>query len=175
MAEALRNLNPIERIERSERLLRLLWAEPRFAESEHIFCYVSMSGEVDTHPLIRGCLTQGKSVSIPRVLPDSNSIEARGVSDWDDDIWIDGPFGIREPDPDMTDFVPPETIDCVIVPGLAFDAEGYRLGRGKGYYDRFLAAIGGRAFRVAPAFDFQLVERVPREPHDEKVHLVLTA
>lgn len=174
MAAALKKMNPEDRAARSERLVRDLQAQERFAGSRQIFCYVSMPEEVDTHGLIRACLAQGKRVAVPRVVPGTGQIEARTLDRWDES-WVPGPFGIHEPDPAVSRLVTPAQIDCVVVPGLAFDADRYRLGRGKGYYDRFLAALGPAAFRVALAFEFQRVAHVPREPHDERVDLVLYA
>lgn len=174
MAEALRQMSPRDRETRSSSLVEKLWAEKRFAASRNIFCYISMPEEVETRGLVRRCLTEGKKIAVPRVIAAEGRIEARGLAGWDG-AFIPGPFGILEPDPKTTALWDPRDIDCVIVPGLAFDREGYRLGRGKGYYDRFLAAIGPAAVRIALAFEFQCVDRVPREAHDEKVDLVLSA
>jgi 5-formyltetrahydrofolate cyclo-ligase len=163
-----------DRAAASGRLGERLWAEPRFLKARSVFWYVSMPEEVDTRPLVRRCLAEGRSVSAARVVPGAGVIEARELKAWDGSF-IAGPFGILEPDPAVTRVVAPSEIDCVIVPGLAFDREGYRLGRGKGYYDRFLSGLGPRAARIALAFEFQITDRVPREPHDQTVDLVLSA
>jgi 5-formyltetrahydrofolate cyclo-ligase len=159
---------------RSEKLADRLWAEKRFAESRQVFCYVSMPEETDTHGIIRRCLKEGKKVAVPRVVAQTGAIEARSIVKWEG-AFVPGPFGILEPDPRLTDPADLTKIDCVIVPGLAFDADGRRLGRGKGYYDRFLAGLGRGAARIALAFECQRVECVPTEPHDETVDLVLYA
>lgn len=176
MAAALARLSPEDRRARSGRLVEALRADERFARSRTVFCYVSMPEETDTHGLIQGLLAEGKgrTVAIPRVLTADQKLEARCLTRWAGSF-VPGPFGILEPDPAVLKTVDPRTIDCVIVPGLAFDRDGYRLGRGKGYYDKFLAEIGPGAVRIALAFECQRVERVPREAHDQKVDRVLFA
>jgi 5-formyltetrahydrofolate cyclo-ligase len=174
IAAALAAMPASDRTAASGRLAEKLWTEPRFLNARRIFWYVSMPEEVDTRSLVRRCLAEGRSVCVARVVPGAGVIEARELKAWDGSF-LTGPFGILEPDPAATRAVAPSEIDCVIVPGLAFDREGYRLGRGKGYYDRFLAGLGPRAARIALAFDRQITDRVPREPHDQKVDLVLSA
>lgn len=165
-------MSPADRKAASERAVQKLLNNERFAQARQIFCYVSMPEEVDTHGLIRRCLTDGKSVAVPRVAVKAGAIEARRIECWEG-MFVPGPFGILEPNPAVAPLMDPKRIDCVIVPGLAFDPEGYRLGRGKGYYDRFLAAMGPRAARLALAFECQRVDKVPHDEHDERVHLVL--
>jgi len=83
-----------------------------------------------------------------------------------------GCFGIEEP---LGEIVPPSQIDLMIVPGVAFDVSGHRLGRGKGFYDRFLAECDTHIYSVGVCFPFQLVENLPCEPHDQPVDIVITA
>ena len=80
-----------------------------------------------------------------------------------------GQFGIRAPNPGPG----LEQLDLIIVPGLAFTSEGYRLGRGSGYYDRFLSGIPGTTFKVGVCFDFQFLAAIPHEPHDVKMDVVV--
>jgi 5-formyltetrahydrofolate cyclo-ligase len=87
---------------------------------------------------------------------------------------IPGQFGIREPVFDQARIIPPDTFDLVLVPGAAFTADGGRLGRGGGFYDRLLGAPGFRAFKVGVCFHRQIVDAVPTEPHDQRVHRVVT-
>jgi 5-formyltetrahydrofolate cyclo-ligase len=177
MIEALRGLEPEERKVKSERLARALWSEERFIRSRQIFCYISMPEEPDTRAIIRRCLAEGKKVVVPKILA-GGTMEARIIdrlSDQPDGDWVPGAFGILEPNPKTTEPANLAEMDCVLVPGLAFDAEGRRLGRGKGYYDRFFEQIGPSAARIALAFECQRVSRVPCGPHDEKVDLVLYA
>lgn len=88
-------------------------------------------------------------------------------------LWLEGPFGLREPDPGTCERVYPEYIDLALIPGLAFDARGGRLGRGKGYYDRLLGDPRFRGIKVGFCHEWQLVDLVPREAHDIAMDLVI--
>jgi 5-formyltetrahydrofolate cyclo-ligase len=101
---------------------------------------------------------------------ETEGMEAAEVLPDDDLLATD--YGPREPARRVP--VDPAEVDVVIAPGLAFDREGYRLGYGGGHYDRYLARLGRRALRVGIGFEQQLVERVPREPTDERLDLVVT-
>jgi 5-formyltetrahydrofolate cyclo-ligase len=78
-------------------------------------------------------------------------------------------FGLREPDPDHTEIIDVNKLDLVVVPGLAFTSQGDRLGRGAGYYDRFLAALPRQIATMALAFACQMRPQLPIEPHDQRV------
>jgi 5-formyltetrahydrofolate cyclo-ligase len=82
--------------------------------------------------------------------------------------------GILQPDPERTRAVEWRTIQVVVLPGLAFDLRGYRLGRGAGYYDRSLPALGPGARRIGLAFECQVVECMPADPHDVPVDRIVT-
>ena len=91
--------------------------------------------------------------------------------------WIPGPShfpSLREPDPECWEPAAPHHVDLVLIPGLAFDSGGGRLGRGKGYYDRLLADPSFHARKVALAWEWQIVEAVPTEPHDALMNLIVT-
>ena len=88
-------------------------------------------------------------------------------------IWVPGPFGLKEPDPLTWERTGPETLDLAILPGLAFDARGGRLGRGKGYYDRLLGHPDFQGVKVGLCWDWQLVGDVPEEAHDIRMDLVV--
>lgn len=169
MLEALKAQSADARRDASERLIDRVWSDERFRKSRQVFCYVSLPEEPDTHRIVRRLLDEGRNVAVPRV--SGGRIEPRALEKWDGSFRL-GPFGILEPDPNVTHPIEPGAIDCVIVPGLAFDEDGYRLGRGAGYYDKFLASIGPGAARIVAAFACQRVDRVPREPHDQRVDTV---
>lgn len=131
--------------------------------------YVSLPQEVDTHELIRRLLRAGKRVAVPRVV-EENLLQQYFISDFAE--LQTGAFGILEPRLDSAQPATTEAFDLVLVPGLAFDRAGNRLGAGKGYYDRFLA--GMKAPKIALAFAFQIVEQVPIVPHDQRVDMIVT-
>lgn len=85
-----------------------------------------------------------------------------------------GQFGVREPVFDQARIIPPDTFDLVFVPGAAFTANGDRLGRGGGFYDRLLSSPGFRAFKVGVCFERQVIPEIPMETHDQRVHRVVT-
>ncbi|HEU5359714.1 MAG TPA: 5-formyltetrahydrofolate cyclo-ligase [Candidatus Deferrimicrobiaceae bacterium] len=136
-----------------------------------IALYSAMRGEVGTDRIRERCLADGAWVYYPRMVEDGNLTFFRHE---EKDEWVPGRFGIREP------HVPPgaegirKGFNLVVVPGLAFDAAGRRLGRGHGYYDRFLFGLGGTAVAVGLAFSWQLVPEVPVDAWDVPVDAVVT-
>ncbi len=140
-----------------------------------VLAYLSSDEEPDTAPLVERALSEGKEVYAPRV--NGDALEFKRVVD-PAGPWDRGSFGIREPAAAAAPFEPARARGSilVIVPGLAFDRSGRRLGRGKGYYDRFIASIPPadrpRWFLAAAAFGFQLLERAPAGDADERVDAV---
>lgn len=135
-----------------------------------VLLYVPLKGEVDIFPLIQKGLTASKVVCLPRFDAGSNSYSAVRVSSPQTEL-IAGPFGVLEPVP-SAEVVPLNQLDLVVVPGLAFDMCGYRLGRGRGFYDRILASVVG--IKCGVAFDQQLLSSLPAEPHDVLMSTLLT-
>lgn len=142
---------------------------PLLREARTIVAYYSLDDEVDTHGLIDDLLADSKTVYLPRVVSDSEMVLCRYTGA--DSLQV-GAYGIMEP---VGAVMPPDApIDVVLVPGMAFDAEGHRLGRGKGYYDRFLSALPTpRPLLLGVCFDFQKVDVVPTEACDVSVDKVV--
>lgn len=142
---------------------------PLLREARTIVAYYSLDDEVDTHGLIDDLLADGKTVYLPRVVSDSEMVLCRYTGA--DSLQV-GAYGIMEP---VGAVMPPDAaIDVVLVPGMAFDAAGHRLGRGKGYYDRFLSALPTpRPLLLGVCFDFQKVDNVPTEAYDVSVDKVV--
>lgn len=150
--------------------LRRLEDWPEFRAARAVAVYLSRPSEADTAPLLRRALGAGLRIAAPRW--DARHRVYRFA--WlDEDAPVHaGPLGILEPGP-RAEAVQPGELDLMIVPGLAFDGFGGRLGRGGGYYDRLLAGHSG--FRVGWAVDAQWSETpLPREPHDERMDGVVT-
>ena len=139
---------------------------PRLAEAHVILAFYSLSDEVNTHQLLDDLVARGKTILLPKVL-DDESMELRRYTGSQD--LVEGAFHIMEPVGER--FVDYASIDVALVPGLAFDAQGHRLGRGKGYYDRFLQTLPVRTIGVC--FDFQKVGEVPVETYDMPVDEVV--
>lgn len=141
---------------------------PELAVAQTVLLYYGVGAEPDTGRLIRPLLAMGKRVALPRVLP-HRGMEARLVGEAPP--LARHPFGMPEPGEDCPQ-IPKEEIDLILVPGLAFDKNGYRLGQGGGYYDRYLDDFTGATLSLCRAVF--LLDALPTEPHDRPVGLVLT-
>jgi 5-formyltetrahydrofolate cyclo-ligase len=163
-------LTPEQRVLASKQASTLLEKQAVWKKAKLIFFYAPMAEEMDIWPLLGDALAAGKSVALPRF----DSLTQRYVACQIQDVAKDlnhGQFGIREPGGHCI-AVPPNRLDLVLVPGVAFDLQGRRLGRGKGYYDQMLASVRGTTCGVA--FDEQIVEAIPVEPHDVHLNCILT-
>jgi 5-formyltetrahydrofolate cyclo-ligase len=153
----------------SEKFLAL----PVFQRAKTILFYASIKGEVDTFAMIEKALALEKRVALPVVRKKEKKIVPALVTTLSG--LTKGAYGILEPESSGTHEVPLREIDLVVVPGLAFDQKNNRLGRGAGYYDRFLSELPLKTPTVGLAFDFQVVNVLPGlKPHDRPVTLVLT-
>lgn len=159
-----------ERAEKSDRIRDALLKLPEFAGAKVVMLFASMPDEVDTLPIISAALEAGKTVALPKVLSRTREMIACPITDLDEDTSA-GVFGILEPTAAAADVC---TIDFCLVPARAFDRLGRRLGRGAGYYDRFMADPTFRATRCGIAFTEQILEAVPCQPHDLPVHIIVT-
>lgn len=136
-----------------------------------VFAYFSVRSEVQTFDIIRQALRAGKRVALPVSISRGRRLIFREVTDFKADL-KPGLLGIPEPKPSRPRVAPREA-DLIIVPGVAFDRRGYRLGTGGGFYDRFLRRVT-RPARVGLAFEAQLVDKVPHAEHDERVDYIVT-
>lgn len=161
-------LSPGDRAAGDAALFRRFLALPQTAAARTLLLYHGMGSEPDTARLFPPLWAAGKGLCLPRCLP-GNWMEARRVEP--DSPLVRHPYGMWEPGGDCP-LIPPEEIDLVLVPGLAFDRSGSRLGRGGGYYDRWLAGYCG--LTIALCRDGLLMEAIPRLPHDLGVDLVVT-
>ena len=144
--------------------------KPHLKEAQTVMAYYSLPDEVCTHQLIDDLVADGKTVVLPHVI-DGERMELRRYTGSHD--LIEGSFGIMEPvgEP-FTDY---HLIDVALIPGVAFDAEGHRLGRGRGYYDRFLSSYLSPLtshLLIGVCFDFQKVDAVPHDVHDIPVDVL---
>lgn len=147
---------------------RLVLALPELAAARTVAAYISMPTEPDTGELIRTLTDRGIRVLLPVLLPD-------GDLDWGvEGALVAGPGELREPAGPRLGVDAIASADVVLCPGLAADQAGTRLGRGGGSYDRALARARPDALRVLLLYDGELVDRLPADPHDQPVHLVVT-
>ncbi len=162
-----------KRAELSTRILQRLWSLPEFSQAQTVFFFISFRSEVDTLPMIRKALAEGKRVCVPYTYPDRREMVASQVVDLDRDLAL-GNYDILEPKSHLVRPVPREEIDLIIMPGVAFDPSGRRLGYGGGYYDRFVESLDHHCPLVALCFEMQLIEEVPCGDHDRKVDKIVT-
>jgi 5-formyltetrahydrofolate cyclo-ligase len=161
-----------ERLRNSRVIQSRLFALSEFKKAESVMFYLPINGEVDTWEMLKEAESEGKRVFVPVVLTAQEMI-ATELSDVSVNL-ISGPYGTLQPEPGDIRAVSPEDIDLVLVPGIGFDQQGNRLGRGKGYYDRFLNALPGTCVLIGLAFRFQVVKRLPVDSHDIRMHHVIT-
>lgn len=145
-----------------------------YRRAKTLLCYVAFDGEAETLPILRQALADGKRVAVPVTVPAAKRILAVEIRDPDRDLRVRGHFGILHPRPGARR-IPLAKLDMILVPGVAFDRRGHRLGRGHGYFDRFLERVHGDVWKIGLAFDFQLLrEDLPEEKHDFPMCRVVT-
>ena len=160
-----------DRRRKSEAIRRKLVRLAAYRRATMVACYVSLPYEVETHQLIRRMLMTGKRVAVPCVR--GRHLQWCELRDPAREL-RPGAFGVLEPRSSTRRVVRTEELDVVVVPGVAFDRVGHRLGHGQGYFDRFLDTLSADIPVIGLCFDFQLVATLPHEPHDHPVDAVLT-
>ncbi|SHG38896.1 5-formyltetrahydrofolate cyclo-ligase [Thermosyntropha lipolytica DSM 11003] len=167
ISEKRKSLTPEEVEGLSRRICEKLGQIDKIAHARVIMGFSSIRNEVNLMPWLE-TLRREKIIVLPRVIDEENmeAIEYRGR-----EYTKSGPFGIVEPVGEPFD---PQKIDVVLVPGLVFDVKGYRLGYGRGYYDRFLPRLRKDAFLCGVCYDFQVVETVYPHAADFPVHWIVT-
>jgi len=167
----LKEQNKEECLRKSLWIAEQFWQLPVIQRAQSILFYASMPGEVDTLAMIEKAIFSGKRVALPIVEQNQRKLIPTLISSMED--VHRGTYGIAEPYLDPNKAITPEDLDAVIVPGLAFDKQRNRLGRGAGYYDRFLGALPKSVTTVGLAFDFQLTESLPTQAHDVRLHQII--
>lgn len=144
--------------------------EPQLQSARTILFFAPLADELDVWPLLQKLLPAKKVCALPAFDASTQYYSSRRVRDLETDI-ATGKFGISEPLRTCQE-VPLDQFDLVLVPGVAFDLRGNRLGRGRGFYDRILTKASG--IKCGLGYDFQLLEEIPTEAHDMRVDFVLT-
>ena len=175
MRDRLRAMSPALRAEASLVICQAAASLPAFVSAKCVALFAPLPSEPDVHPLIEEAWAHGKRVVLPLMIKHGTvpELDWHEVTNWDDVI-VPGPFGVREPDPLRCTRVKATEVDCAFVPGVAFDAEGYRLGRGGGFYDSFLSRVPATLPRIGLFFVIQKVVSVPKEDHDQRLRAVIT-
>lgn len=136
-----------------------------------IMCYMDFRNEVQTEALIEYLLSLDKNIVLPKVNTETDSLDLFQINGFRD--LISGSMGIREPASHLPQVLPTD-VDLILAPGVAFDLKGYRMGYGAGYYDKLLPQIRPDCAVIGLAFDIQVVDELPVEPHDHPMDSILT-
>jgi len=156
---------------KSKLIERRLLRTKEFIKAKRIMFYLAIDGEVKTESMINKARDLGKEIYVP--ICDKKEKTLRPCLLKKDCAYEMGPYNTREPKIKID--IPIDELDLVVIPALAFDKNGNRLGRGKGYYDRFLKSLSGRTHTIGLAFDFQIFPNLPLNQYDMSVDKVLSA
>lgn len=167
-------LSPSQVESMSRPIVEYLDAGMQRAGFKVLMAYAPFRNEVDISPLLKSWRQKGLTLVLPVTEWETQSLLPVAVDRYPEDLVV-GRYGLCEPSREAAREVwPVEDIDVVLVPGLAFDVHGYRLGYGDGFYDRFLRDLTSRTLTIGVAFDFQIVDTVFAESHDVPVNQVVT-
>ena len=151
-----------------EKIYFLVTQQTEFISARNIFIYHSVKKEPDTHRIMRAAISMGKTVALPYCC-NGGIMEARIIGSLE--VLRPSIHQIPAP-PDTAQLLAPEELDLVIVPALTYDLDGYRLGQGGGYYDRYLTKTS--AFTIGLTRERLIQEKLPRAPHDIPVSSIIT-
>jgi 5-formyltetrahydrofolate cyclo-ligase len=157
----------------SELIFQNLLKLDEIEKANVIMAYLDFNSEVKTDNIINYFLSQNKKIVVPLSIVDEKKLLLSEIKDIKNEVYI-GTYGIREPKPKFIRPVDAKNIDIVIVPAVAYDTNGYRLGYGGGYYDRFLESLRDDCITIGIAFEIQVFDKVPKEDHDAKLNYIIT-
>lgn len=163
-----------QRLRKSRLIKKRLFNLAEFKRAKCVMFYIATDEEVETRFMILEAQKIGKRIAVPVILRKEKKIIASLIEDMEKEL-APGPYGVLQPQSKHIRPIPHKSIDLVVVPGVAFDKEGRRLGRGGGYYDKFLARLPLGIPRIGLAFDFQVLKDLPVLSHDIPVTRVISA
>jgi 5-formyltetrahydrofolate cyclo-ligase len=167
----LKRQKEVTRDRKSSIIKEKLFSQKVFKKAKTVMFFISFGGEVKTEKMIKAAQKIGKIVTVP--VCKNNGITIRPCILDDKSLLKKGPYGVCQPH--LERLVHFKDLDLVVVPGVAFDKKGNRLGRGKGCYDRFLKLLPGKIPSIGLAFSFQILPAVPAKIHDIRVNKVIFA
>jgi len=168
-----KRLSEEARTEKSKAITEFLFDFANFREARTVLFYMASGSEVGTEDMIRKALEFEKVVALPWVDEKEERIIPLKVDDLHRDVKT-GYKGIGEPIPQQCKEIPVGSIELAIIPGIAFDERGGRIGHGTGFYDRFIPDLDVTTRKVALAFECQIVSQIPMEPHDRYIDIIIT-
>lgn len=166
------NLSKNTREEYSKIIANSLYKTEHYKDAKTIMAFISFGSEINTRYLIEDSIEQGKIIVIPVMVPETKELKVSRILNYSE--LEAGHYNILTPKEEFLRFIDPNTIDLVLVPGLIFAKDGYRIGYGGGYYDRFLAKLDNNVKKIALGFDMQIKDKVPTDHYDIPVDYILT-
>lgn len=157
----------------SNKIIETIMELPKFINSKSIMLYLSFNNEVNTYPLAKWCLENGKKVVVPYCIKETREIIPFEINNFTKDL-TKSSFGIMEPKHDLLKKADIKDIDLIIVPGVAFDENCNRLGFGAGYYDRFLPKRAKNTSIIGIAYDYQVINKIPTGIYDVPLDFIIT-
>lgn len=173
VAETLEKLSDDELKDKTKQIENRLFEFANFLEAKIALLYVSSKYEVDTREILRRSYEYGKIVVLPGFNTEKFQMTLMKVSNPETDLIL-GPRNILQPNPERCKVVPIESIDIAIIPGVAFDEKGGRVGSGEGYYDRLIPRLAITTRKVSLLFESQIFQQAPMEFHDKYVDILIT-
>jgi len=159
--------------EKTSKIGNRLFEFANFLESNISLLYMPQQFAVDTTRIVQRCFDYRKIVALPAFDTEKHQMQLFKVDEFDADMRL-GPRDILEPEPERCKVIPIERIDIAIIPGIALDEKGGRIGSGEGYYDRFIGKLPITTRKVALSLECQIVQQVPMESHDKFMDIIIT-
>lgn len=157
---------------RSKTISNSLYETEYYKNAETIMTFLSFQSEVNTRYIVEDSIGLGKSIVVPITIPETKELKISKLFDYSE-LEI-GHYNILTPKKEFLRFTDPRTIDLILVPGLIFAKDGYRIGYGGGYYDRFLSKLDPSVTKIGIGFDLQVQDKVPTDKYDVPVDFILT-
>lgn len=173
IAKILEDFSDKEIAKKTKQIEDNLFEFANFLEAKIVLLYINNKTEVKSGNIIKRCFDFNKIVILPAFDIKKHKIKLMKVDDLDNSLTT-GQRGILEPDINRCKIVPVDCIDLAIIPGVAFDEKGGRIGTGEGYYDRFIPKLSITTRKVALALECQIIQQVPVESHDKHVDIIIT-
>lgn len=173
MLEKRAQLKANEILSKSEEIKNKLFQLEEFENANFIFSFISFKDEIHTHDIIKDTINMGKKIGVPVTIKNPRKLLVSEVKDFDNELEI-GPYDILAPKKEFERIIDPKLVDLVLVPGLAFDEYGFRLGYGGGYYDRFFTEIEKNVPKIGLCFNIQIIDKVPINSYDIPVDYIIT-
>jgi len=160
-------------LEKQNQIENRLFEFANFIEAHIALLYMPHANVVDTNRMIERCFSVHKIIALPAFDIENFGMQLYKIDDFPADMKM-GPRKIMEPDPDRCKIIPIDRIDIAIIPGVALDEKGGRIGSGEGYYDRFIGQLPITTRKVALSLECQIVQQIPMESHDKYMDIIIT-